>query len=139
MKRQVLLDTNVVLDYTLKRPDFAENAEEIFRRIKTKAFVGCISSSAITDVYFIVESKTTSEYAWEMMEYIYQTLRILPVIRRTIRGALDSGMTDFEDAVQAAAAQDYGIDTVVTRDKEGFQNSDLRIYTPEEFLIELER
>ena len=33
------------------------------------------------------------------MGYAYQALWIVPVIRETIREALDSDMTDFEDAV----------------------------------------
>ena len=43
-------------------------------------------------------------------------------------------MKDFEDAVQAAAARDFGIDVVVTRDKTGFHDSGLRVYLPKEFL-----
>jgi predicted nucleic acid-binding protein len=43
-------------------------------------------------------------------------------------------MSDFEDAVQAAAAKDFGIDTIITRDKAGFHNSGLQVYSPEEFL-----
>ena len=134
MRQQVLLDSNVIVDYALKRPGFVENANRIFEIIEEKTIAGCVSASAVTDVYYIVESKTNPDYAWEMMEYIYQTLRILPVIRKTIRGALDSGMDDFEDAVQAAAAQDCEIDIVVTRDKAGFLDSGLQTYSPEEFL-----
>jgi predicted nucleic acid-binding protein len=48
-------------------------------------------------------------------------------------------MKDFEDAVQTAAAQNIGIDTVVTRDPAGFQNSGLRVYSPEKFLKALEQ
>jgi len=137
MSQHVLLDSNVIVDYALTRPGFAENAEKIFEHIEAGTVEGCISSSAITDVYYIVERKTTRDYAWEMMEYIYQTLRIMPVIRETIREALDFDMHDFEDAVQAAAAQDFGIDIVVTRDKAGFLDSTLHIYSPEEFLEKL--
>jgi hypothetical protein len=43
-------------------------------------------------------------------------------------------MADFEDAVQAAAAQDCEIDIVITRDKAGFHDSGLNVYSPEEFL-----
>jgi hypothetical protein len=35
-------------------------------------------------------------------------------------------------------AQDFGIDIVVTRDKIGFHNSGLQVYSPEEFLNRLE-
>jgi len=134
MIRQAMLDTNVVVDFMLQRPGFAENADKIFDKIDKGVFVGCISSSAVTDVYFIVENKTNPEYAREKMELLYRSLQIMPVIRETIREALDSDMDDFEDAVQVAAAQDFGIDIVVTRDKTGFDDSGLQVYSPEEFL-----
>jgi predicted nucleic acid-binding protein len=134
MKRRILLDSNVVVDFILKRTGFVENAEKIFKQIEEGTLIGCISSSAVTDVYYIVERKTNFDHAWKMMWYIYRTLLILPVIRKTIGGALDSGMKDFEDAVQAAATKDFGIDTIVTRDKPGFLNSGMRVYSPEEFL-----
>ena len=134
MSQHVLLDSNIIVDYALQRPDFVENARKIVEHIETGTIVGCMSSSAVTDVYYIVERQTTRDRAWKMMEFIDQTLWILPVIRKTIREALDSGMFDFEDAVQAAAAQDFGIDIVVTRDKTGFIDSTLRGYSPEEFL-----
>ena len=47
-------------------------------------------------------------------------------------------MTDFEDAVQAAATKDFDIDIVITRDKTGFYHCGLQVYTPEEFLATLE-
>jgi predicted nucleic acid-binding protein len=134
MRQHVLLDSNVIVDYVLQRPGFVENANRIFEIIEAGTLVGYISSSAVTDVYYIVERKMTRDYAWETIEYVYQTLRIIPVIRETIRGALDSEMDDFEDAVQAAAAQDCDIDIVITRDKTGFHDSGLNIYSPEEFL-----
>ena len=78
----VLLDSNVIVDYALKRPGFVENAKKIFQQTEDGTIVGCMSSSAVTDVYYIVESKTTHDYAWTLMEYLYQTLRIVPVIRK---------------------------------------------------------
>ena len=63
-----------------------------------------------------------------------QWCEVAPVNRKVLDAARFSGMPDFEDAVQAAAAQDFGIDIVVTRDKTGFSNSGLRVFSPEEFL-----
>ena len=134
MKHRILIDSNVALDFFLKRHGFFENAKKIFKTIEEKKLIGCVSSSAMTDIYYIVESKTNAHYAWKMMEYLYRTVKILPVIRRTVRTALNSGMDDFEDAVQAAVAKNFGIDIIVTRDKMGFHDSGLHVYSPEEFL-----
>ena len=134
MKHRILIDTNITLDYALNRPGFFEHAAKIFQAVEEKRLIGCISSSAMTDIYYIVESNKNSDIAWETMEYLYSTVRILPVIRKTVRTALDSGMKDFEDAVQTVAAKGYGINTVVTRDPTGFHHSGLNVYSPEEFL-----
>ena len=119
MRYRVLIDSNVALDFLLTRTGFTENAEIIFKAIEEKSLVGCISSSAMTDIYYIVESNANSDFALEMIEYLYRTVRILPVFRKTVRTALDSGMKDFEDVVQVTAAKDDGIDIVVTRDPMG--------------------
>ena len=64
-------------------------------------------------------------------------LTVIPVNLETIEAAFALPMDDFEDAVQAAAAKDCGIDIVVTRDKPGFLDSGLQVYSPEEFLKQL--
>ena len=74
------------------------------------------------------------KYAREIVEIVYATFRILTVDRRTIREALDAPMADFEDAVQAVTVRKIGVNDVVTRDKTGFLDSGLRVYSPEEFL-----
>jgi predicted nucleic acid-binding protein len=61
-------------------------------------------------------------------------LTVIPVNFEIIKAAFTLPMIDFEDAVQAAAARDFGIDIVVTRDKTGFLDSGLSVHSPEEFL-----
>ena len=131
----VLVDTNVALDYFLKREGFAENARRVFHVIISGDINGCLSSSMVTDLYFSVNKRRKSaSIARMVVEEVYRYLTILTVSEETIGEALALQMDDFEDAVQAAAAQNFGIDIVVTRDKTGFQDSSLRVYSPEEFL-----
>ena len=136
MKR-VLIDTNVALSFYLKEPEFFEAADRIFQAIRSRKIVACISASVVTDLYFILERRMNEKYAREVVEIVYATFRILSVDRRTIREALDAPMTDFEDAVQAVTVRKIGVHDVVTRDKTGFLDSGLRVYSPEEFLESL--
>ena len=130
-----LIDTNVVLDYAVKREGFFEDAKEVFVQMRQGSFVGFVSSSAVTDIYFFLKKHyKSSETALSQLVTLLDTLEVLTVDRQTIDTAIDSGMDDFEDAVQVAAAQDFGIDIVVTRDKTGYHDSTLRVYLPEEFL-----
>ena len=133
MKR-VLIDTNVVLDFYLQLPEFFEAADKIFQAIRNRKIIACLSASVVTDLYYMLERRVNEKYAREVVEIIYATFRILTVDRRTIREALDAPMADFEDAVQAVAIQKIGVNVIVTRDKIGFLDSGLNVYSPEEFL-----
>jgi len=130
-----LIDTNIVLDFAEEREGFVEVAEEIFMQMQQGTFAGFVSSSAVTDIYFFLRKHYKSpETALSLLIELLGILGVLMVDRNTIENAVDSGITDFEDAVQVAAAQDFNIDIVVTRDKSGFTNSGLHVYSPEEFL-----
>ncbi|MCL2745248.1 MAG: PIN domain-containing protein [Planctomycetaceae bacterium] len=131
----VLIDTNVALDYFLKREGFAENAKRVFHELISGENNGCLSSSVVTDIYYCIRrQKCDAKIARKAVEEIHHYLTILTVSEETIGKALVLPMPDFEDAVQAAAAHDCHIDIVVTRDKTGFLDSGLNVYSPEEFL-----
>ena len=55
-----------------------------------------------------------------------------PVIER----ALDSKISDFEDAVLDEAGQMAGVDSVVTRNTKDFSGSVLKVFDPNEFLAQ---
>ena len=134
-----LIDTNVVLDYAEKREGFFEVAEKMFSQMWQGLFIGFVSASAVTDIYFLLKKRyKDSEIAISLLKVLLDALDVLAVNRETIETAIESGMNDFEDAVQAVAVKDFGIDIVVTRDKEGFRNSGLWVYSPEKFLEMLE-
>jgi len=131
----ILIDTNVVLDFVEEREGFFEAAQKVFEIIMQRKVIGCVSASAVTDIYyFLLKRYKDPDFAISLLTKLIRILKILAVDRKTIETAIDSGMKDFEDAVQAAAARDFGIDTVVTRDKTGFHDSGLRVCSPEEFL-----
>ncbi len=129
----VLLDSNVVLDFALRRGSFYAPAAKIMKEVAEGRLIGHVSSSQITDIYYFIRKEHPPERAIEMIASLVETIEVLRVDRETIDAALGSGMSDFEDAVQAAAAESAGIDMVVTRDEQGFAGSNLRVYTPERF------
>ena len=120
--------------FFLKLPEFFAAADQIFQMIRSRKIVGCISASAVTDLYFILGRRINEKYAREVVESVYATLRILAADRRLIRAALDTPMADFEDAVQTVTVKKIGVTVVVTRDKTGFLDSGLQAYSPEEFV-----
>jgi len=138
MKR-VLIDTNIVLDVLLNRKDFLEDSTAVIKLLVKQKFRGFVAATTLTNVYYIVCRATrNTDDAVTAVDKILQWCEVAPVNRRVLVAARVAGMPDFEDAVQVVAAQDFGIDIVVTRDKTGFSNSGLLVYSPEEFLETLQ-
>jgi len=138
MNFSILLDTNVILDFAMKRGEHYAPALGVMKEIASGRLNAQVSASQITDMYYFLEKEFSHEDAVRAIADLIGSIRILRVDEYTIKNALASGMSDFEDAVQTAAAKNFGIETIVTRDKEGFVNSGMQVYTPGEFLEELE-
>jgi predicted nucleic-acid-binding protein len=109
-------------------------ADRIMKEIAEERLNGYVSASQITDVYYFLEKKYSHEKAINVIADLITSIHVIGVDRKTVEAAIESGMLDFEDAVQTVAAKDKDINIVVTRDPEGYYNSGLKIYLPEEFL-----
>ena len=137
MKR-VLLDTNILLDVLLNRQEHLKVSSAVLKLLLEQKYRGFVAATTLTNMYYIV--RRVSGKPEEALTAVNKTLAwcaVAPVNGRGLDVARYSGMKDFEDAVQAAAASDFGIDMVVTRDKTGFLDSGLQVYSPEEFLESL--
>ncbi|MDR0704535.1 MAG: PIN domain-containing protein [Planctomycetaceae bacterium] len=134
----ILLDTNIILDYAQIRENFFEHARKIFEKIDNKNLCGFISASSVTDIFYLLLKKMDTCEAKKKLVKLLRILKVLPVDRQIIDIALDSSINDFEDAVQVFAARAMNISIVVTRDKTGFVDSGMTVFTPHEFLTYLE-
>jgi predicted nucleic acid-binding protein len=53
----VLIDANVFLDYVLEQGNSVELAVQIFQKIFAGKFRGCVSSSMVTDFYYVIKKE----------------------------------------------------------------------------------
>jgi hypothetical protein len=63
-----------------------------------------------------------------------QYLQVASVTDEVIRAALQSSITDFEDAVTSEAASAAGVEVIVTRNTPDFATSAIPAVLPEVFL-----
>jgi predicted nucleic-acid-binding protein len=93
----------------------------------------------VVNIHYHVRKHLGKENAIQCIRDLLRSkeIEIQAVDRQTLTAALNSGMTDFEDAVQAVAADGAGIDFIVTRNKRDFRNSPVPAVSPEELLEKL--
>lgn len=131
---QVLIDTNVVLDVLLNRDDFVQDAVTILK-LPEGSVQKYVSASAITDIYYIArqEIKDKAEVK-NLLKTLLQIIHVADVSEDNILTALDSDWSDFEDSVQNAVAESHNYDAVITRNKGDYKKSNLKVFSPKEFL-----
>ena len=132
---RVLLDTNIILDFFLEREPFFQLASEVFEEIAAERIEGLISASSATDIFYICKRQTQNlEQARQILTQTLTLLRVCPVDYTVLNTALNSGLVDFEDAVQIACAVAQQVDAIVTRNPQDFQTTAVSIFTVSQLL-----
>ncbi len=134
MKERVYLDTDIIMDFLTHREKFFAPAAEIFRKIEEGEIEGYVSSLIIWNLYYWLERHTDGKDARSKIKKLRLLLKVISVDGKIIDQALDSGMKDFEDAVQYYAAVSEGIEVFLTRNKKDYRKGDLHILDCEEYI-----
>ena len=133
MKR-LLLDANVVLDVLLDRKPWAETGAAVWAIVETGRCEGVLAAHAVTTIHYLLRKETGNPRAKRVISAILRIFRVAAVDSTVLDEALQMPLSDFEDAVTAAAARVAGCDYIVTRNPKGFRGSLVRPFTPERVL-----
>ncbi len=132
--RHALVDTNVVMDVLLDRRPHAAGSAAVWEAVETGVFKGFLAAHAITTIHYLVRKDVGIAKAKGTISAMLRVFEVATVDGAVLEEALRLPMSDFEDAVTAAAAQVAGCDFIVTRNPKGFRGSAIRTLTPEAFL-----
>jgi len=135
----VLIDTDVMLDVFLDRAPHNGPSKAVMALLGRKSFHGHITATIVVNIYFHVRKHLGKENAIRCVRDLLNTkeIEVHAIDKQALITALDSAMTDFEDAVQASAAAVAGVDFIVTRNKRDFRQSSVPAVLPEELLEKL--
>jgi predicted nucleic acid-binding protein len=137
--KKVLLDTNVVLDFLLKREPNYVCAQSIIEEIVNGNVQGYITASMATDVFYLLQKTNGKIFASNSLVDLLIILDILTVYRDDVYSALYSGWDDFEDALQAHVAIRSGMDAIITRNIKDYKRAqNIDVVLPHDFIQYLE-
>ena len=137
--KHLFLDTNVIIDVLANREPFSNDASKIFDygdKGKVNIYISALSYS---NIYYILRKICSHKEMISLLKDIKAISTTMDVTEEVISKAIESGLKDFEDAIQLnTALSNKKIQAIVTRDIKGFKNSDISILTPEEALRVIE-
>lgn len=132
--RRVLFDSDVLLDVLAQRQPFMIASAQALNTATQPQVQGYVASHAVTNIFYILRRQVGSETARELLSRLLEYLQVADVTDEVIRSALQSTMTDFEDAVTSEAANAAGVEVIVTRNTPDFTASAILAIPPAEFL-----
>lgn len=136
--REILFDTNVVLDDVLDRQPFASDASELTARVEQGEIHGILCATTVTTIYYFLSRELGDTLARTHLATLLRIFEIAPVDIGILSDSFHLDFTDYEDAVLHEAARRVDAGAIVTRDRRGFLNASLRIYSPDDLLDALE-
>ena len=130
----VLIDTNVALDVLLNNAGLVAGSRALLDLAAKKRFIGYVSASAVTDIFYIARKKLGKKGAKEAIKYLLHIYYPATVTDTDIYKALDLTWDDFEDSVQFTVGQGLSVDYIVTRNTQDFSSGHIPAVTPEQFI-----
>lgn len=136
---RILLDTNIILDIALKREPFFTDSVGVFKKIDNNAVYGFITTTTITDIYYIAKKDKGHAIAIEFISNLIQFVDIIGIDKDIVIESLISDITDFEDAIQSVASTFNEVDYIITRNTKDYRSSKVKAITPTEFISQTKK
>lgn len=132
--KNLLLDTNIILDLLTNRMPFYTEAAKLFSLADKKKVKISISSLCIADAHYILSRQNPEAEVRNILRKFKVLVNVLPLDDKITDLALNSGFRDFEVAVQYYTAIENDQDLIITRNQQDFKESKIPVMTAGEFI-----
>ena len=119
----VLLDTNIVLDFALARGEWGPSAKRIVDAATDQRLKAIIPATSLKDVYYISCKQIGKRQSEILIDYLMDVCTIGDVTAETCRQARIEEEPDFEDGIVAAVAREQMADIIISRDTSAFEHA----------------
>ena len=133
----ILLDTDILIDVALDRQPHSAPASNLLDRVEHGAESACIAWHSVSNFHYIVAPSRGGVSTREFIVELTRFVEVAATSTEAVRYAAELPMTDFEDAMQVAAARACGARRIVTRNIRDYERSPIRAVSPQEALTEL--
>ncbi len=131
----VFVDTDVLLDVVIKRPEFYEHSLQIIQWIEQKRLEAYVTPMTISTIYYLIRKERSHLQALSIIEKLMVIFNVVNIDKSGIMAALNSDFKDFEDAMQNYSALSHPqIEMLITRNVKDYRCSELSIMTPTDFI-----
>lgn len=111
----LLIDTNVILDVLINRPEFVKDSSMIWKLCETEQARGYISTLTYANMMYVMRKQMTPDQIAEIFRKLSLIFEFADFSPAVLERAVTMKWKDFEDAVQSATAEAVHADYIITR------------------------
>jgi predicted nucleic acid-binding protein len=138
MKEKLFFDNDIILDISIERNKSlgsdVNEAIKLINLVESREYKGFTSTIIFTNTYYIQRKLKDHDTAINFLKKLRLILTVLNVDDKIMQKALESGFSDFEDAVQYYTAVENKMDYIITRNTDDYKKSTIKVYTPSQYL-----
>ncbi len=135
MVNNILVDTNVLLDYLLEREPFFEDAKKIVVSCAKGKTKGCIAAHSISNMFYILRKDFDEKERREVLLNLCSIFDVEGIDKvKLLSGLENEEISDFEDCLQMECAKSFGANYIVTRNIDDYVVSDVKAIEPKAYL-----
>ncbi len=133
----ILLDCDVLLDGVLDRADHAEDANALLNYLERAGHPTFMAWHTVANLLYIARPHYGRDKTVEFIKQLVDIVSVANASSDSVRFAVGLAMTDFEDALQVAAARNCGAWYIVTRNVKDYARSPIPAIRPGEVLTRI--
>ncbi|MDD4817432.1 MAG: PIN domain-containing protein [Victivallaceae bacterium] len=130
---KLFIDTNIVVDVIAGREPFLADSQQILDLCESGKAEGIISTLTLCTVSYVLRKFARAAMRKKLRDF-RNILTPVDLSVSIIDKAIDSSLTDFEDAVQFYTATYSEADYIITRNAKHFPHDNIPVLTPTSFL-----
>ena len=131
---RVLIDLNIILDVLQRREPFYPASAGILAAAERGEIQGSIAAHTVRTLFYLIAKDQSPRKAKTLISEVLEFIQVVGVTQATIETALILPLTDFEDAVQLAAASGFQADYLVTRNIKDYPETRIPVLAPAELI-----
>jgi predicted nucleic acid-binding protein len=125
---RILIDTDVLLDVALARSPHVSNSADVLRWAETGG-AACIAWHSIANCAYLLKDDGRG-----FLSKLLTFVEVAESGKADALRAIHLPMPDLEDALQAACAQAWGADHIITRNLRDYRNAPIPALSPAQFI-----
>lgn len=134
MSKVLFVDSDVILDVLEKREQFYEYSAQILSLGDEKKVKLVTTSLVFANIYYLLRKHLGIEKAKESLRKLRIIVDVISVNAKEVDLALNSEISDFEDALQYFTTLYSKIEFIITRNVCDYKNPKLIVQTPQQYI-----